>query len=191
MLRYISIDVALKSLAISIIDYNKNKIDLNDKTLFKNLTVIKTITENLSPNKHNIDIKEIERIELIVNFIKKNVFQYVNEDTIVLIEKQINTTPSYICYITIITLFINNNIKVDTIAPTWKNQLEIDDIKIGKFLKNNMNSYIANKKHSKAIVDAIIPYLTDNNKININKKYETDFSDTISQLIAFILQQKS
>ena len=85
------------------------------------------------------------------------------------------------------TLFINKNIKIITIPATWKNQLEIDDIKIGKFLKDNVNSYTANKKHSIAIVKSIRTYLTDNDKININTKYLADFSDTISQLIAHIL----
>ena len=185
--RYISIDVATKSMAVSIIDYNNEGLDLTDKESFKNLKIIRTYTENLAPNRSNSSIDEIERVTLVNNFFKDNLLQYVTENTIILLEKQIATTPSYICYITLISSAINKKLNVKIIAATRKNQLAIDDEKIGKYFKICQNSYKANKEHSKALVDLIRPYLSNTENIVIDKKMITDWSDTVSQLVAFII----
>ena len=186
MTRYISIDVATKSLAVSIIDYNNLPIDLEDKDTFKNLTIIKTITKDLAPGRSSSSIKEIDRVSLIKEFYTNELSKYITKDTTALIEKQISTTPTYIVYIALLTLFINDSVDVQTIAATYKNQLVVEDECIGKYLRQCTDSYRANKQHSKALVAKIRPFLTDSDKIEINKKMETDWSDTISQLIAYL-----
>uniref|UniRef100_A0A6C0LJB3 Mitochondrial resolvase Ydc2 catalytic domain-containing protein n=1 Tax=viral metagenome TaxID=1070528 RepID=A0A6C0LJB3_9ZZZZ len=185
--RYISIDVATKSLAISIIDYNSIPLNLRDKNSFKNLKVIKTITKDLAPGEANNSISEMRRISLITKFIKNELLKYIDDKTIILIERQIATTPTYIVYISLMTLFIERDIKVETIMATRKNQLVIDEERIGKYLRQCKDSYIANKEHSKALVECIRTYMDDYDKIDINKKYIRDWSDTISQLIAFLI----
>lgn len=185
--RFISIDVATKSLAVSVVDYNMESLDLRDKNSFKNLSIVKTYTVNLAPGQLNATIEEVDRILKITNFFNENLVEYFSDNTTILLERQIATTPSYICYIALITLALDKNINVKTIAATRKNQLTIDDEKIGKYLRNCHNSYTANKLHSKGLVKLIQPYLSNTDAIDINPKMVIDWSDTISQLIAYLL----
>ena len=193
-IRYISIDCATKSLAISIVEYNNKCINLENINTLGNLKIIKTLTKDLIPGKLNKDINEIERVSVLCKYINDELIPYIDNcdlPILVLIEKQISTTPTYIIYITLMTIFVQKNIKVDIISATRKNQLVIGDEKIGKYLKQCSNSYLANKLHSKNMVELIKPYLSDNHKIEYDKKMVNDWSDTISQLIAYILHNQT
>ena len=187
MVRFISIDVATKSLAVSVVDYNEKSLDLCDKNTFKNINIVKTYTVNLAPGILNAAIDEVDRVSRVRNFFADEVTKYFNDNTIILLEKQIATTPSYICYITLIALSLDKGLKVKTIAATRKNQLAIGDEVIGKYLRESHNSYTANKLHSKALVALIRPYLGNTDNIVIDQKMVIDWSDTISQLIAYII----
>ena len=185
--RYISIDVATKSMAMSIVEHNGEPLNMRNKNSFKNLTIIKTITKNLAPNENNAYISDIDRVLKVNQFFQDYISEYITDDTIILLEKQISTTPSYICYIALLSLALNSKSQsVQTIAAARKNQLVIDDEKIGKYLRKYNNSYNANKQHSHGLVKVIRPYFTNTGAINIDKKMITDWSDTISQLIAYI-----
>lgn len=186
MQRYISIDCATKSIAISVIEYNNKAIDLKTPETLQNLNVIKTITRNLAPNRQNGSIGEVERVSLVHLFIKNEIETLLSDTTIILLEKQIATTPTYICYITLMALFIEKNIKVITIAPTYKNQLVFGEEKIGKYLQMYSTSYEANKQHSKSMSRLIVPHLSNHKNVIFDKKMETDFADSLCQLIAFI-----
>ena len=187
MQRYISIDCATKSIAVSILEYNGKLIDLSDLTTILNLSVIKTITRNLAPDKANNKITEIERVNLIREFIDSEIIPLTTSNTIVLLEKQIATTPTYICYISLMTLLLSRDLTVKIIAPTYKNQLSIGDEKIGKYLQKYPDSYSANKQHSKALSRIIVPQLTNSQNVKFEKKMETDFADSLCQLIAYIV----
>ena len=186
MQRYISIDVATKSLALTIAEHNDETINLQNPETLSNLLIIKTITKNLAPNRANNTLSEIERVTLMRNFVNEELLQYATEDTIILLEKQIATTPTYICYITLMSIFIDKDFTVLTIAPTFKNQLVIGDEKIGKYLQKCSNSYKANKQHSLALSRVIVNNVSDNKNVIFDKKMETDFADSLCQLIAFL-----
>mgnify|MGYP003683072747 CR=1 FL=1 len=187
MTRYISIDCATKSIAVSVIEYNKEHIDLQKPETLSNLKVIKTMTKNLARNRANASISEVQRVKLINDFVEAELDQYIDKEVVILLEKQIATTPTYICYIALMSLFVQRDLKVITIAPAFKNQLVIADEKIGKYLQKYPTSYTANKEHSRAMSRLICLRLTDSCNISFDKKMETDFADSLCQLLALII----
>lgn len=186
-MRYFSIDPATKSIAIIAIDYNNSKISPDDYKTFNNIKVVMTDTTDLAPGIANDKIIESERISLTINHLDKIVKPYLTEDTVVLIEKQISGTQTYINFVTICTYFTINKVSISIIAPTFKNTLSIGGEKLN--YRKYPNSYTANKEHSRAMFLHLKPHFGDYKKIIYNKKYEKDLSDCFMQLIYLLIHQ--
>ncbi len=178
-MRYISLDPATKSIAVAVVDVANYSIS----------QVIATITTDLAPEKNSKEISDLHRIELLtahtVNIFDK--FATNDDDVTLLIEKQISGTDTYICFITILTVATMRKIKTVIIDPAKKNQLTINGFKVSDFYKKTLNSYTANKEHSRAIFLSIKDTLPGKENISYNKKYEKDLSDCFTQLLAYLM----
>ena len=183
-MRYVSIDPATKSIAILIIDYNKNKIFLDKLETLSNIDIVFTSTINLASEISNNKLDELDRINLLTDHLNTVIKPYLTEDTTILIERQISGTPTYIIYIALCTYFIIHNMKVSYIAPTLKNTLSIGGCKID--FRKYPNSYIANKEHSRSMFLICKEYFGNNKKIKYNKKMERDLSDCFIQLLYYL-----
>ena len=178
-MRYISIDPATKSIAVAI-------LDVNSKSL-ADISVVHTTTANLCGAKSNDGVDDIDRCKMITNFMKDIYSEWLIPDhTTTLIERQISGTPTYICYISIINSALHHQANPTTIQPALKNKLTIGELKLSDFYKKTLNSYTANKEHSKAIFRYIRPKLTNPNNIKFQAKHERDLADCFTQLIAHL-----
>ena len=180
-MRYISIDPAVKTIAVAVIDYHGSQ----DNSIYSSLQVIYTETADLAKGRKNEDISDLERCKLIHDFMTRIYDQwYLPESTTTLIEKQISGTPTYICFISIINVAISRNAGPTIAIPTHKNRLTIGNLKLSDFYKKTLNSYTANKEHSRAMFRYIRPKLQGADNIKFNTAHEKDLADCFTQLIA-------
>lgn len=186
-MRYISVDPATKSIAIAIVDYNEQKIDINDCKTLKNLSIVWTDTKDLAPGVKNNSIEDVQRIDLMIKYLVDNVLSFIREGDTVIIEKQISGTKTYINYISLCTFFRTKNLNVIPISATLKNTLSIGGERPN--YRDYPDSYTANKEHSRTMFKLIKDIMTNSDKINYIKKYERDISDCFIQLIYHILRQ--
>lgn len=164
----ISIDPATHSIAI---------------VVFKDSQLKQIISSDLFPHNHNKQIKDIDRIDAVKRFIDFNLEEYLHHSPIILIEKQISGTPTYIIFISLITLFREKGIKeINIVSPTLKNQLDIENHNISTFYNKYTNTYKANKEHSRAIFKS----KTKDINIKYNKKHECDIADCYTQFLAWL-----
>lgn len=185
-MRYISVDPATKSIAVIILDHNGERITTDDCMSLKNLSVIWTDTKDLAPGTKNNSIEELERIDLMISYLNKNLLPYIRTNDTVIIERQISGTKTYINYITLSTYFRMKGLQVVPIAPTLKNTLSIGGEKPD--YRKHHNSYTANKEHSRSMFKLVQKAFTDSDKIKYVKKYERDLSDCFIQLIYHLHQ---
>ena len=188
-MKLLSIDVALKSLAISRIEYPDSKLNLEIEDNYSKLKVLNNITIDLAPNIPSKSIPTLERVRLITNFIKENILKWATEkDTTILIEEQIKTTDAYTCYISILTLFIASGISTKSIkirGGSIKNQQKIGGITREMAYTKTIDKYRANKEHCRMM----FLYIKDKLggiTIEYNKKMETDLADTYIQSISYL-----
>jgi hypothetical protein len=184
MVKICSIDVATKSIAISIVSVDGTGLKIDDYDTYKNIVVKFSCTKDLAPQTLNKNINTLTRIRLVKAFIKDVVMHHIDADTMILIESQIQGTPTYICFVAIVCEFADRDIIV--IPPTYKNKLEIGNNKIGAFYRQYTSSYIANKEHSKAMFRDLIKYVSGRDKIQFERKHEADIADTFTQLFAYM-----
>ena len=190
----VSIDVALKSLAICIIDVStENDIsvfDINSPETYKNINILYNFTENLCTHKKVKELSNLDIVRLISTFINNKIIPIIdaavgkNQHSMltILIEKQISGTQTYISFITLLTLLQNYNIKI--INPGFKNKLEIGGFTIVDGYKKTTNSYLANKHHSRLMFLYLSEFV--NGKIKYDKKMETDIADCYCQLFYWL-----
>jgi hypothetical protein len=186
-MRYISIDPATKSIAILVIDYNNSKILPDEIDTFSNIKIVMTDTTDLAPGIPCKGIKDLDRIDLVVKHLDKIIKPHITDDTLVVIEKQISGTDTYICFVALCTYLRINNTKMYIIAPTFKNTLSIGGERLN--YRKYPNSYTANKEHSRAMFLHLKPHFGDATKIDYNKKYEKDLSDCFMQLVYLLIHQ--
>lgn len=186
----LSIDVALKSLAICGITYNKKEssFDIDDKDTYRYVKVLYNWTVNLAEGKRVKDLDDITIVKLIAAFINDNIIPVLKtqldkeEEIIILIEKQISGTPTYISYITLLALLHNFN--VITMSPAYKNKLTIGGHTIADGYKKSINSYQANKEHSRLMFLHLKQYVSG--AVIYNRKMEKDISDAYTQMFYYL-----
>ena len=183
-MRYISIDPATKSIAVVILDHNGEKITTEQCSSLKNLDIIFTDTTDLAPGIKNNSIEEVERINLMINYLNKTIAPYIRDGDKVIIERQISGTKTYINFITLCTYFRLKNMEVIPIAATLKNTLSIGGERPD--YRKYSDPYTANKEHSRSMFKLIKDIFTNSGKIKYIKKYERDLSDCFTQLIAVV-----
>lgn len=188
-MRYISVDPATKSIAFLITDYNKTPIDIENLDTLINIDIVDTITRDLAPGVRNDSLDEMDRIDLLLNFLDKNIKEFITDDTTLLIERQISGTKTYIMYVALCTYFIMSKVKVKYIHPTKKNTLTIGGFKPD--YRKYPDSYRANKEHTRSMFLHCKDFFKNKDKIKYDKKYERDLSDCFIQLIYQIIGQPS
>ena len=183
-MRIVSIDIALKSLAIIVVDVDLDKFKIDNSDTYHNVEVIHSLTANLAPNTHISDINTMDIIRLIANYINDNIVSLIDSTTTVLVEKQIPSTPSFISYISALTVLQGYDVHI--INPAMKNQLNIGGHTIAQAYEKTISSYKANKEHCRQM----FKFIKDNIKGDIlyDKKMETDIADAFCQMFAYLRQ---
>lgn len=127
---------------------NINKLDNITKNA---ITCLKYDCVDLFPDKENKNIKTIERIKIMINYVKKNIFPCIinieHDSLNIVIEFQMSfNTQSKIISIALITLF--NDYKIYLVYPSLKNKIFFhNSLQHNLFLEKYTN-YVANKKHT-------------------------------------------
>jgi len=212
---YLSFDVANKSLAISLIRFNKNykndiqNIKNNKETIeyIKQVNVILSNTieyiyysvEDLIPNKKIKESTIFERSSSLKEKLRniKHIINNLNANKIiVLIEYQMSSNyNANAIYNQIIYEFTNcidcllePIYDIHIMHPSYKNKIYFhNDLIHSNFLQKYNNNYIANKNHTKA---NFIYYLNVFNLThvldNIKKKNIDDLADSFIQIFGYI-----
>ena len=191
-MRYISIDPATKSIAVSCINIS-NGFDPYDDTTYDKCHIECIWAEDLAPGKNSDNIDPLTRARLVKRFITEKISSYITDDTTILIEDQIHTTKTYVSYVTLLTCLSDYNVII--MKPSLKNQLTIGGHKIGDYYKKHMKAYDANKEHSAGMFEYFLnAYITRNglkaSSLPYNKKYRRDIADTFTQMFHYHLNRK-
>lgn len=192
-MRYISIDPATKSIAISCINVNDG-FDPYDESTYNKCHIEHMWAEDLAPGKNSDNIDPLTRARLVKRFVTEKIVPYITDEdaegmnTIILIEEQIHTTKTYISYVTLLTCLSDYNVVI--MKPALKNQLTIGGHKIGDYYKKHMKAYDANKEHSAGMFEHFLnKYLICNelkaSALPYNKKYRRDIADTFTQMFHY------
>lgn len=186
-MKILSIDVAIKSLAISLVDgISINKEDQGNDLIWKDINVLKNWTIDLIPGKKIADISIMERINKTSDFLEHEIIPLLKEDSsiIILVEEQLKTTPTYVSYITILTVLRHHTIKIR--GGSIKNRLSIGGIRHEMAYTKTIDKYRANKEHCRMMFLHIKDKL-GGAPIIYDKKMETDLADTYIQTMSFLL----
>lgn len=188
-MRYISIDPATKSIAVSCINANKG-FDPYDETTYNKCHIEHIWAEDLAPGKNSDNIDPLTRTRLVKRFVTEKVVPYITDkdETTILIEEQIHTTKTYVSYVTLLACLSDYNVVI--MKPALKNQLTIGGHKIGDYYKKHRLAYDANKEHSAGMFEYFLDkYLTCNglkaSTLPYNKKYRRDIADTFTQMFHY------
>lgn len=183
-MRVLSIDVATKSLAISYVQCPDTK---TFKEEWEDIWVVKNWTVDLIPGRPSSTVGDLERVRVASTFTEKEILPVLEEhpDTIILIEEQLKTTPTYIVYITLLCLLRQYHKNIHIRGGSIKNKLSIGGIRKEDAYTKTIDKYKANKEHCRMM----FLYIRDKMRggpIVYNKKMETDLADTYIQLISFL-----
>ncbi len=205
---YLSFDVANKSLAISLInfdiDYKKeirnvnieNKIEYVehiDSILSNSINYIYYAVEDLIPGKKIKDTTIFERTASLKNKLNniKEIINNLNTDKkiTVLIEYQMSSNyNANAIYNQIIYEFSDSNYELHVVHPTCKNKIHFHkDLDHRNFLQKYNNNYIANKNHTKSNFIYYLNIFKLNHVLdNIKKKNIDDLADSFMQIFGYI-----
>ncbi len=197
---YISIDVAIRSLAIGVyrmkpfknIDSYKcdNAIEMNDQLD----SIIQPLFMKVFDINHGTKAKETTIIE------KANALKYtltivdeeisqdiINDNIIVLIEYQMNANHGSNAIFNMIMYHYANRYPIEIIKPSWKNMVALHPLLcLSTFLASASNNYKANKEHTRTNMIYLLTLIDKLDYIkNIKKNNLDDIADTLMQAIAF------
>ena len=183
-MRIISIDPATKSIALCCMDLiDKDGFMLNTDSLTNKIKMVGVNAVDLAPGTKNDDIPILERVKLANEYVKKHIKPLIEDknNTVILIEQQIQTTKTFVPYITLISMLADYKIVI--IKPALKNQLSLGGHMIGHFYKNYTQKYIANKEHCRAMFkwyQLLLDY-----KLTYPFKFERDIADAFAQIMVY------
>lgn len=211
---YLSFDVANKSLAVSLINYNKNyktditeylnnnEIDSNtnineyieniNKIINEAINYIYYAVEDLIPGKKIKDTTIIERSyslrQVLTNI--KNVVNDLNTDKIILlIEYQMcSNYNANAIYNQIIYEFCEDLYEIHVVRPTYKNKFCFkEELEYCNFIQKYTNTYVANKNHCKENFLFYLKTFNLNHVLeNVKKKNIDDLADSFMQIFGYI-----
>lgn len=163
-----------------------NKIDSNTNDIIQ---IITCNCIDLIPGIANKDINTVERVKIVSNYTKNEIYPLISEipkdDLNVLIEFQMShNTQSKIVSIALLSLFSDYNLFL--VNPSLKNKLNFtENGKYCYFMEKYKNSYDANKKHALynyKEFERIFDQTT-----NISDKLKGHIADAFMQIFGHIL----
>lgn len=126
------------------------------------------------------------RIKFTVTYATEVLMPLIDEETVVLIEKQIPSFKSYDLMIVLYTTILLNGNVVKLVDPNLKNKYVVD-VTLAEFSAKYMNKYAANKAFSKYNYKKLLEYM-DTARLykNYPNKYEKDVADSFMQAVSYI-----
>jgi hypothetical protein len=180
-MRIVSIDCGIVSMSVSIVDV----IDTVVIPLCLKTTDISYDADTNTSKGEKISI--IELMDATISYIHNVLVPYIDVNTIILIEKQIPSTPSYSIMISLYTsLKTLGYTHINIIDPRLKNKYTID-LTLEEFSIKYLSKYSANKAFAVYNFDKKIKELDcSNTVIDYPKKYKKDIADSFIQLLAWL-----
>jgi hypothetical protein len=176
---YLSFDIALKSLAYTLLYMGNNPNDLSS------FRVLDWNVVDLCPDFKKSELNTIEKIRKTKKFIINKIIPLITplKDIEILLEYQMQSTTNII-YVVIATLL--SDYIIHDIKPIMKNKIEYNDAKckIDYHLKKYSNNYSANKQHSVECMMYIVN-LFELKLPKISHKRYNDLADSFNQIIAY------
>ena len=212
---YLSFDIANKSLAISLISFDKeykkkiNQIINNnyESTLISMNTLNKQLNNiinyhiyevvDLIPQqkvKNTTIIYRSNKLKEYLNKLNINIQEIKNKNNIDKLTVLIEYQPSFneksrTIYNQIIYEYSDNNLyNIFIMNPLYKNKIYFNnELKHSSFMQKYNNNYIANKNHTKSnFLYFLDKYNLEHVIKNIKKKNLDDLGDSFMQIIAYI-----
>jgi hypothetical protein len=212
---YLSFDIANKSLAISLISFDKeykekiNQIINNnyESTLISMNTLNKQLNNiinyhiyevvDLIPQqkvKNTTIIYRSNKLKEYLNKLNINIQEIKNKNNIDKLTVLIEYQPSFneksrTIYNQIIYEYSDNNLyNIFIMNPLYKNKIYFNnELKHSSFMQKYNNNYIANKNHTKSnFLYFLDKYNLEHVIKNIKKKNLDDLADSFMQIIAYI-----
>lgn len=187
---------------LKIVNHIKSKIDQNcfdndlisilNKIDIKTKNAIEIITGNcidLIPGISNKDITTVERIKIVSNYTKKEIYPIIkdipNDDLSVLVEFQMShNTQSKVVSIALLSLFSEYDLHL--VNPSLKNKIYFTELgKYCYFIEKYKNTYDANKKHALYNFKEFEKIFNQN--IDIKDKLKGHIADSFMQILGHIL----
>lgn len=212
---YLSFDIANKSLAISLISFDKeykekiNQIINNnyESTLISMNTLNKQLNNiinyhiyevvDLIPQqkvKNTTIIYRSNKLKEYLNKLNINIQEIKNKNNVDKLTVLIEYQPSFneksrTIYNQIIYEYSDNNLyNIFIMNPLYKNKIYFNnELKHSSFIQKYNNNYIANKNHTKSnFLYFLDKYNLEHIITNIKKKNLDDLADSFMQIIAYI-----
>jgi hypothetical protein len=175
-------------------NYNDKMLDIINTLDNNTKNAIQIITGNcvdLVPNIANKDINTVDRIKIMVKYVKDEIFPLIkdikNEDLCVLVEFQMShNTQSKIISIALLTLFAEYELCL--VKPCLKNKIYLtNEGQYYNFIKKYNNNYTANKQHALYNFKEFERIFDQN--INISDKLKGHIADSFMQILGYIVYQ--
>lgn len=189
-MKYISIDVATKSLAIGVYELNNFsiKIDLSNPQKANNdmnnmINIISMDVYDIANGKNAKDMLIMDK----ANNLKKILSMYdkIDETAIVLVEYQMNANYMSNAIFNMIVYHFSGKHKIEIIKPAHKNSIYFHpQFTIQSFLSIYGSNYKANKEHTKLNMILMLTVLNKRSMIShLKKSNYDDIADTFMQCI--------
>jgi hypothetical protein len=172
--------------------YSEDIEKIINKINIKTKNVIEIITGDcidLIPGIKNKDITTVERIKIVSNYTKNNIFPIIKDipkdDLSILVEFQMShNTQSKIVSIALLTLF--SDYELCLVNPSLKNKLYFTEQgRYCYFIEKYKNTYDANKKH--ALFNFKEFERIFDQKINLSDKLKGHIADAFMQVLGYIM----
>lgn len=196
---YISIDVAVRSLAIGVyklkpfksfdslqtedmIATNKKFNSIVDPVLMR----VIDINDGTNTKDTTIISKAIS-LKTILTQIDSDIENQITNDTMVIIEFQMNANVGANAIFNMITFHYADKYPIEIIKPSWKNTITLHPIlSHSQFLGKCSSNYQANKQHTKYNMIYLLTVIDRLDMIqHIKKKNLDDIADTLLQCLAY------
>lgn len=201
---YISIDVAVRSLAVGVYQIKPFRSfhllkDENPNTMNESLnTIIQPILMNVfdinngSNTRDTTIIEKAQALKNILSEIDRSISEFTNEGNVqVLIEYQMNANHGANAIFNMIVMFYAGRYPIEIMKPALKNTLCLHPLLSHcEFLGRCSSNYKANKEHTKYNMLYLLTMIGQLSMIkDIKKCNHDDIADTLMQCLAYHLRK--
>lgn len=201
---YISIDVAVRSLAIGVyrmkpfhsIDSYKDEdpVAMNEKLNSIIVPLLMKVYDinNGEKTKDTSIVAKAESLKKTLQEVDETIKdEIVNDNVIVVIEYQMNANVGSNAIFNMIVYHFAGRYPIVSIKPSWKNTIAFHpSLSLATFLGRCSSNYVANKQHTKYNMMYLLTMIDRMDMIEgIKPKNLDDISDTLMQCLAFHLKQ--
>ena len=194
---YISIDVATRSLAIGAykmksfksFTHMEDAIDFNEY-MNSIIVPIKMSVYDINDGQKTKDTSIVAKatsLKETLNSFDESVQGHVAENTIVLVEYQMNANHGANAIFNMIMYHYAGKYRIEVVKPSWKNTIALHPLlTLSSFLGKCSSNYIANKQHTKHNMIYLLTMIDKMHMIEgIAKKNQDDIADTLMQCLAY------